>query len=254
MSYLILKHIHAHRANGLQTHYLAAPAPIFAACMLGHAIADRLGVLDLGVAVIHHQGQLQMDEWPREAPARTAWQVRGASGPSPTPLENPIQPGVLAELNLSLIIELSSAVDSARVEGVLQSMPLRLAGSPIARLPKIKQTDDAYEALRSCGRGFVTLDAKSRVDAKLDKGTNILDAMLEREDDEKGWLVPATVGYSMLSRFESRRNVRDQLPHAWAEALVGLVEYRSTYSFSPTDSLPTWRHRWIDDHTFVVQQ
>jgi len=254
VSYLILKHIRAHRANGLQTHYLAAAAPIFAASMLGHAIADRLGVQDQGVAVIHHRGHLQIDEWPREAPARAAWQVRGASGPSASPLENPIQPGVLSELDVSLIIALSRPVDCNEVVGVLQAMPLRLAGSPIVGLPKIKQTDDAYEALRSCGRGYVTLDARSRVQAKLNSGAGILDAMFGHEPDEKGWFVPATVGYSMLSRFEGRRNVRDQLTHAWAEALVGLVEYRSAYRFSASDSLPIWRHRWLDDQTFVVQQ
>ncbi|TSE18255.1 CRISPR type I-F/YPEST-associated protein Csy2 [Tepidimonas alkaliphilus] len=254
MSYLILKHIRAHRANGLQTHYLAAPAPVFAACMLGHAIAARLGTRDLGVAIVHHRGHLQIDEWPSEAPARAAWQVRGASGPSSAPLENPIQPGVLAELDLSLIIKLERVVDLKQVEGILKAMPLRLAGSPIARLPMLMQTNDAHHALRSCGRGFVTLDARQYVQAKLDSGVGILDAMFHRTPGEAGWFVPATVGYSMLSRFEPRRNVRDQLPHAWAEALVGLVEYRSTFSFGENDSIPLWRHGWVDDQAFIVQQ
>ncbi|MCX8016765.1 MAG: hypothetical protein N2690_02505, partial [Rhodocyclaceae bacterium] len=223
MSYLVLKHIRAHRANGLQAHYLAAAAPIFASVMLGHALADRLGAQDRGVTLIHHRGRLQLDELDGKSYMRAAWQVRGASGPGESPLSNPVQPCVLAELDVSLIVELDRPVDLARVQSVLRAMPLRLAGSPIARLPKVEQTDDPWQALKMCGRGFVTLDASRSVQARLDEGAAILDAMFGRRAD--GWFVPATVGYRMLSRFEPRQGVRDQLEHAWAEALMGLVEY-----------------------------
>jgi CRISPR-associated protein Csy2 len=67
----------------------------------------------------------------------------------------------------------------------------------------------------------------------------------------ESWLQPALLGYAAISAFESRAGSREGLPHAYAEALYGLVQYVSLRQF-PAHALPFWHMSWPQADVFTV--
>jgi CRISPR-associated protein Csy2 len=69
----------------------------------------------------------------------------------------------------------------------------------------------------------------------------------------ESWIVPTTLGYAPITEFADRTGAREGYPHAYAEPLVGLVQYVSVnrYAESPP---PLWRHAWLPNDVFVVTQ
>jgi len=70
-------------------------------------------------------------------------------------------------------------------------------------------------------------------------------------DPERKWLLPAVMGYATITPFAQRVGVREDVPHAFAEPLVGLVHYKSVRQVQEDDSL-FWSGSWIRDDVFVV--
>lgn len=66
-----------------------------------------------------------------------------------------------------------------------------------------------------------------------------------------GWLQPTLLGYAAITDFEPRAGSREGLPHAYAEALYGLVQYVSLRHF-PSHALPFWHMNWPQDDVFTV--
>lgn len=65
------------------------------------------------------------------------------------------------------------------------------------------------------------------------------------------WLQPALLGYVAITEFESRSGSREGLPHAYAEALYGLVQYVSVREFA-AHPLPFWHMAWSQADVFTV--
>lgn len=258
--FVVLQHIKAQRANLQQTHYLVSAAPVFAAVMLGHAIAARLGKRDLGVGIVHHSASPHIEYIPNT----NGWmsglpcQFRGATGEIASggtgPLQNAIQPAVTGDLDVSLVLRIEDGPDMSDVRKVIASMGVRLAGGKVPRPPRILEADDLHSAIRMCGRGYWVSDATQTVRDRLAEGMPIIEAVMGRAAG--GWHVPATLGYRALTRFEQRSGARDGLDHAYSEPVVGLVRYNSVFSLGHDDALPLalWSHRWITDSMFVVHQ
>lgn len=258
MHYLVIKNIHAQRVNCWQTAYLVSPAPVFACSMLGHAIAARLQVKDLGVGIIHHSHEYEIEVFPdinkKPYPCYFQGASTEANSEKKTPRENPIIPTVTGHITLSLIIQLDQAVDNDRCKRLLRKMRFRLAGGIVPQDPFISDTDDLTEAIRRCGRGYWLSDAVTTVQERLERGIGIIEAVMGKIE-LPGWHVPAVVGYRALTRFANRKGARDNLPHAFAEALVGLVRYDSIYQILRNKEQPKlWRHQWLDKTTFIVSQ
>lgn len=66
------------------------------------------------------------------------------------------------------------------------------------------------------------------------------------------WLSPAALGYAMTTSFQRRAGVRADVEHAFAETLVGLVQFVSVKHHPP--HVPWWHHEWPADDMFVVRQ
>lgn len=71
------------------------------------------------------------------------------------------------------------------------------------------------------------------------------------------WLVPTVLGYAMVTDFAKRENVRttsegQECMHAFAEPLVGPVQYVSTRGYQ--DPLPFWSYQWLNEKCFIVNQ
>jgi hypothetical protein len=259
MDIFVIKGIKAQRANVQQTNYLVSPVPVFAAVMLGHAIADRLGKRDLGVGIIHHSCELHIEHIPNTSGWIESYpcQFRGATGDIASggsgPTQNSIQPSVTGDLNVSLILGIESGASTADVRKVIETMNLRLAGGKVVRQPTVLEAEDLWDAIKQCGRGYWVSDATPVVRDRLAKGMSIAEAVLGHVPG--GWYVPATLGYRTLTRFEQRSGARDGLDHAYGEPVVGLVRYQSVFSLRNQGQRPTlWSHGWVTDSLFVVRQ
>lgn len=258
--FVVLHHIKAQRANLQQTHYLVSATPVFAAVMLGHAIAARLGKRDLGVGIVHHSASPHIENIPNTNGRISGLpcQFRGATAADHNqrtrPTQNAVQPAVTGDLDVSLVLRFEDGPDMSDVRREIASMGVRLAGGKVPRPPRIFEADDLPSAIRMCGRGYWVSDATQTVRDRLADGMPIIEAIMGRVAG--GWHVPATLGYRALTRFEQRPGARDGLDHAYSEPVVGLVRYNSVFSLGRDDAPPLalWSHRWITDSMFVVHQ
>ena len=66
------------------------------------------------------------------------------------------------------------------------------------------------------------------------------------------WLSPAVLGYATITSFAHRPGARGGYPHAFAEPLVGLVQFVSIRHHET--SIPWWSCCWLTDDVFVVRQ
>lgn len=67
------------------------------------------------------------------------------------------------------------------------------------------------------------------------------------------WMIATTLGYALLTPTVTRVGAREAIPHAFAEPLVGPVQYVSCHRFGDR-SLPIWRPHWPRDDVFLLSQ
>ena len=135
----------------------------------------------------------------------------------------------------------------------------RIAGGTIAEHrfnPKKGCLFDTFkEAQERIGGGFSMVD---RADLLVPaEGEDPLDAFLRAtrryktvangQQQPESWLVPYAAGYQGLTTPSVRRGTRDNIPHAFAEPLVGLMQ------FVPRSKAPIalWRYAATPDNYFV---
>ncbi len=74
-----------------------------------------------------------------------------------------------------------------------------------------------------------------------------------RKPLRSSWIAPTTLGYALLTAAVSRAGAREGYPHAFAEPLVGPVQYVSLRDFGDRP-LPVWQHGWPRDDVFLLSQ
>ena len=85
-------------------------------------------------------------------------------------------------------------------------------------------------------------------------GEDTLDALLRatlptmESRSANPWIMPATMGYAAVTEIQDRVWTRDGHPHAFAEALVGLVQLKSLKGAS----IPVWKFKRPSDRVFLV--
>lgn len=67
------------------------------------------------------------------------------------------------------------------------------------------------------------------------------------------WLAPAVLGYAAVTPYARRAGLRADYLHAFAEPLVGLVQFVSV-RHAASVGVPWWHHAWLSDEIFVVRQ
>lgn len=248
------------KASMLQSLSVLTPAPVFAAVMAMHALDKKLkGALSIqGVGLIHKDAK----PWIEQMPTKKGYLVqelvqrRGAYPFSShdNPTKNPIQPMALADLEWTLLLECDrSPVDGTPVENMLSRM--RLAGGEItsAHVQIHESMDEALGNLRS---GFWIEDKTEclALDDPAQKPVNPVEQLLQKTRDGV-WLVPVNLGYVLFAEPTARKGARDGFDHAFAEHLIGLVQYTPLRIKRPNITREhLWRYGWDHDHFLVTNR
>lgn len=265
MSYLLIPDLHAQTANIQQSSFLLGGPSIMAAFFFAHAMGRQLGknVRINGTAYIHHHMNLQ-GEW---AYGKMAFQQRRAAALtfSNKPKKDyssknehalSLQPVANAHLRLSLIIDIDNLESISRVNQFLHKA--RFSGGQIISHGTPVLYDELDEAVDDMPAGFYVLD---RSDLMQDgTGNNpaqtFIDRLGTRFDRESGntWLSAACVGYAMLTPYASRTGSREGYEHAFAEPLIGLVQYRSSRQFDGELENILWKPEWLRKDVYRLHQ
>lgn len=241
MPYLLIPNLKVQAANIHSAGFLVGGTPIVAASLFSHALARELGTQDRGVVVVHHdRHDLGEYAYGRFYPQ----QRRGAAfiGKNDYSSKNKhalsLQPTATAHLHLSLMIEFDVLNQLEQVKAWLKHA--RFAGGQITQSAEPLLCDDEWDAIDRAPRGFVVLDRRQWLQQyQQHNGGNRLQALIDllaHTDPARPWLSAAVVGYAALEPTILRGGARENWPHAYAEPLVGLVQYVPLAYFLKTAS------------------
>jgi CRISPR-associated protein Csy2 len=269
--YLFLNHLEIKHANAMASNYAISAAPVMATCLFAHNLALKTGNQSLGVAIIHHHAQLLGED--RDGFKHFAAQQRKAAtyidGNDYAGSSNSLslQPVATLHLQLSLVVEMQRRPDTKAVRDFLSDA--RLAGGRIEYFaePKVAHSGETDLDQALPRTGYWLLERSDLLTKDANPAHALIAALgqrprapeqLDGEDHGTAWLTPAVLGYAMTTPFAQRTGVR-QLddhstpPHAFAEPLLGLAQYRSLRQFGDYLDYPFWRLEWLRDDVFVAK-
>ncbi len=275
MNYIVIPHLAIQRANVLATPWLLSPCPVFAATLLGHALGRDTGIFPIGVGLVHHDAALLAEEHlPKGYGGVFPQQYRSASLIDKSDyvgntVNLSLQPTCSANLEVSLV--LAYAAGPPAPSAIVQALRhRRLAGGLITDHGKVVVCDSmrgnegVNHYLKS---GFWTRDRSAQLlpDDRLGSLLALVypstQPHIDKPDPEspdagkRPWLVPAVLGYAMLTPFANRSGTREGVPHAFAEPLVGLVEYQPASHLEQADHANLfWCAHWQDHEAYLVTQ
>lgn len=280
MSILILSHLDVRNANAQPAWWIIGPPPPTAYAGFAHALALALGAERCrGFAVVHHDIQFLGETVGRNLHPH---QFRAASfidendhvkAPNPdNPTKLREQPSVRSSNNATvgrhplssqptarchLNVSLALAFDDDDALDIDHALPrflrgARLAGGALNGYRESKQVEGAQAVVKFL-KGGRALHERQDLMVREEGERDMLDVVLrltdpQRRDATPPWLMPTALGYRAITPFRERRNARNGLPHAYAEPLVGLVQYRALRD----GPLPFWRAVQPDAATFLL--
>lgn len=274
--YLLLPRLEIQAANAQAAWWLINAAPVMAANLFAHHLGLKTGRrFPQSVGIVHHDAQLLGERFYRNKlhpqQRRGAVFIDKADYPEPRAGEKrrpilSLQPTASCHLSLSLVLAFSQSdglPSLSRVQGFLAGA--RLAGGQILR-HSAPQALDTAEAVRQALRSGAWLvermdllesatagDSLDALIAACARRTPVAGDAAAPEEAGGGWIVPATLGYATLTGFAARGGAREGKPHAYAEPLVGLVQYVSLRDWAERP-LPLWHGHWPREDVFVVTQ
>jgi CRISPR-associated protein Csy2 len=182
------------------------------------------------------------------------------------------QPTARCHLSVSLVIKWDEDDDVDLESAFPRFMRgARLAGGAIVEHGKICLLDSTEEVIKFLKSGHAIHERQDLM-VMQEGERDMLDVMLrltdpqlrfaaankakspsggkpdDAEDDSHSWLMPTTLGYLAITEFQNRKNVRGGLPHAFAEPLVGMVQYQTLHRAG----IPIWKAANPDAQTFIV--
>ena len=274
MEYLILPRIRVQRANALATPWAVTLAPVFACTLFAHALGRDIGEQPKAIGFIHHDAQLLAEGfgkggyglYPQQF--RAATYIDGADYSSKNKYALSLQPTVSMNLELSLVLLFEDVVSLKKITTALRHR--RIAGGLIIDHGEPVSRSSLEDAMRVLPGGFFLVDRSEELRTAgqasgQSSGKGRIETLLSLINDppsigeKRRWLSPAVMGYAALTDFEQRDGVRDNRPHAFAEPLMGLVEYHSVakhkkLSIHEQREFPCfWRGKWLTDDVFVTQ-
>ncbi len=277
MSYILFPHVRVQAANMFGSSFLIGGPPVFAAYGLGEAMCHRLGggARVTGMLFIHHDrealgefhyhhevlGQAVDFFYLQQRRGAAFTFVNGSDYSSKNKHALSLQPVACAHLRVSIIWELENVYAPKEAEDFLRHS--RLAGGLVTGHGAIAFTDSLSEAVARVGGGYVVMDRRDLLE-KRDKNqaeyfVEALGAMPVSEEEDT-WLSAACLGYAAITPFAGRGGAREGYKHAFAEPLVGMVQYRSLRQWLEKDGMDLedalWRPIWLEDKmgAFVLQQ
>ena len=269
MSYLVFPRVRVQAANMLSASFLMGGPPVFAAYGLGEALCFHLGggAKVTGMALIHHNREALGQSFygvfspqQRRAAAFTFGKsANGSDYSSKNPHALSLQPVACAHLRVSIIWELEQVAGVKEAREFLHRA--RLSGGLVTGHGEIVLEDSLEAAFDRVGSGYVVTDRRDMLE---DKGKNQAELLVEAlgaqpsAGEDNTWLSATCRGYAAITSFEHRGGARCGYPHAFAEPLVGMVQYRSLRQWRKEADAEEalWRPVWLDDRrgAFVLRQ
>lgn len=269
MSYLVFPRVRVQAANMLSASFLMGGPPVFASYGLGEALCFHLGggAKVTGMALIHHNREALGQSFygvfspqQRRAAAFTFGKsANGSDYSSKNPHALSLQPVACAHLRVSIIWELE------QVAGVLEAREFlhraRLSGGLVTGHGEIVLEDSLTSAFDRVGNGYVVKDRRDMLENRDKNQAELLVEALGEQPvagKDNTWLSATCLGYAAITPFEYRGGVRCGYTHAFAEPLVGMVQYCSLRQWrkeaDAEESL--WRPVWLEDRrgAFVLRQ
>ncbi|WP_436395141.1 type I-F CRISPR-associated protein Csy2 [Acidithiobacillus ferriphilus] len=162
-----------------------------------------------------------------------------------------LQPTARCHVDISVVLDIGGISDSSEhtddVTDFLWSG--RLGGGAIIEHGKVEFCEPAENVMKKVGNGFWVTDRSDLVLQAMQlhemDGTEALTQVLGENAKHKyvyyrasaekqakmqkpeSWLSAHVIGYAALESPKKRVGVRDGIPHAYAEPLIGLTQYRS---------------------------
>ena len=269
MSYLVFPRVRVQAANMLSASFLMGGPPVFAAYGLGEALCFHLGggAKVTGMALIrHHREALGQSFYgvvspqQRRAAAFTFGKsANGSDYSSKNPHALSLQPVACAHLRVSIIWELEQVAGVKEAREFLHRA--RLSGGLVTGHGEIVLEDSLEAAFDRVGNGYVVTDRRDMLE---DKGKNQAELLVEAlgaqpsAGEDNTWLSATCLGYAAITSFEHRGGARCGFPHAVAEPLVGMGQYRALRQWRKEADTEEalWRPVWLDDRrgAFVLRQ
>lgn len=262
MNFLYLPRIRVQAANAYATSWLINTAPVMALNMFAHNLGRNIDAFPKGVAVLHHDAQLLGEKGPAFYGRFHPQQRRGATFIDV--LDYPqgshslsLQPTASCHLTISLVLAFDEGVDIDAVNDFMKSA--RISGGQVIGCGEPVVISDEEKLRHRLKTGFWIIERPDLMQS----GGDPLDAVIKvtgvkQRNAETGkilnsWLVPTVLGYAAITGFEQRGGVREDYPHAYAESLVGLVQYVSIRDHGERP-IPFWHHHWPREDVFVINQ
>lgn len=249
-SYLVIPRMEVRNANAQPAWWLiGAPAPT-AFHGFAYALGRATKARPSGVGIIHHDIDFLGEEfggqlYPHQFRAAGFIDKDDYSSKNAHVLSS--QPTARCNLSVSLVIRFddheSENFSQSATERFLSSA--RLAGGSIVDHGKLGPlTSDPEQIGRSIRSGW-GLHERQDLMVRQEGDRDYLDVILRltQPTDEARktypWLMPTTLGFRAITPVERRIKSRHGLPHAYAEPLVGLVQYKSIRDAG----IPIWEPR-----------
>ncbi|CAK0773987.1 CRISPR-associated protein Csy2 [Gammaproteobacteria bacterium] len=253
--FLLIPRIEVHNANAQPAFWIVGAPPPTAFHGFAYALGLAINAKQNGVCIIHHDieflgevfyGQLHPHQF-RAAGLidKDDYSSRNAHVLSSQPTA---RCNIIASLAICFNDEEVEKVSMNAVERFLSGA--RLAGGSIIEHEKIVFETDPEKIKRHIHTGWA-LHERQDLMVRQPDDRDYLDVVLrvtrkERErNPDHDFVMPTTLGYRTITPIEQRVNARKGLPHAYAEPLVGLVQYKAVRD----GGLPVW----IAKHDAVTQ-
>lgn len=268
MSYILFPHVRVQNANIATTSFLIGGAPIMAAYGLGCALCHALkgGARIGGVALIHHSRQDLGEKFygkfhpqQRRAASYSYDQKAPTNDYVGSSLSLSLQPVACAHMTASIVWQVQNVVDLTAARAFLEQC--RLAGGTVVGHGPIEFLDDIATAFSRLKSGYVLLDRRD-IMKEASSAKNHAQALVEAlgtihpGEEDKAWLSAACVGYAAISELAPRPGAREGYDHAFAEPLVGLVQYKSLRQMRQEASdmdMALWKPHWDNDNFCLYQ-
>ncbi len=266
MSYLVLPHLRVQQANIYNAAFLIGGPPVLAAWFMAHALGRELDIADKvkSIAFVLHSmtplGERHYGRFNPQLRRGAAYTFGASKNGSDYSSKNrqalSLQPVACAHMEVSLVIGINKVLDDSDMDAAAQWLRNgRMAGGLVTGMDKPEVFEDLDDALNKGIRtGYLVMDRRDLMESGSGNRAEKFVAALGHKPatgDGMGWLSAACLGYAAITPFEQRAGAREGYPHAFAEPLVGLVQYRSLRDILEKDEAKytLWRPEWISTDT-----
>ncbi len=265
--YLVLPHLKVQQANIYHAAFLVGGPPVLAAWFMAHALGRKLDQADdvRSLAFVLHS-LTPLGDWfygnfnpqLRRGAAYTFGSAKnGSDYSSKNKQALSLQPVACAHMEVSLVIGIRKLLGTDDIPPLMSGG--RLAGGIITGMGRPSAHDNISDALESIRNGYLVMDRRDLMEqGEGNRAERFIAALGHKAENNDGmsWLSAACLGYAAISPFAQRKGAREGYLHAFAEPLIGLVQYRSLRQCLEADlaEQTLWRPEWVTDGVFRIFQ